>query len=143
MMSCVRRFRCRLAVTQPKPLNEGCYPFPVPDTPASLKEWLLEHHSFVVRAGLSLFLAFCSTLLMEGLADSVQTPRWIVWPLSPGYALGSILSMQIHDFGTALEVMGYTSISVDLIYWSAIFFGLFSAFKRLRVRKIKRVSRTV
>lgn len=91
-----------------------------------------ETHPRFVRAGLSLFLACCVALLMEGIADKGNLPRAIIVLVSPGYVLGSFLSLRVHSFGAALQVMGYTSLSVDLIYWSSIFFGLFSLINRMR-----------
>ena len=79
-----------------------------------------------MRAGLSLFLAGLIALPLEGIADKGHLPGFIVLMLAPGYVIGSFISMQVHSFGEALQIMGYTSLSVDLIYRSSIFFGLFS-----------------
>lgn len=118
----------------------GCYSACVSATPPIGSNGPLTRatrsHPRVVRNGLSLFFACLITLPLEGIADKGHLPGFIVLMLAPGYVIGSFISMQVHSFGEALQIMGYTSLSVDLIYWSSIFFGLFSVWARTRERRI-------
>jgi len=90
-----------------------------------------------VRTGVSVFFACLMTLPLEGIADKGHLPSSVVLVLAPGYMLGSFISVQIHSFSAALEVFGYTSLSVDLIYWSSICFGLLSLLARTKERQMK------
>jgi len=89
------------------------------------------------RAVGSLILALPMAGLMIGLADKGHLPGRSIYLLSPGYVLGILASQQARSFGESLQEFGITALSVNLIYWSLILFGLFSLLARARVRATK------
>src|ERR1035437_4125968 len=84
------------------------------------------------RAVGSLLLAFPLACFMIGLADKTQLPEPLMYFLSPGYVIGSLATDHPMSLGAALEVSGWISLSVNLVYWSSIFFGLLSLRARSR-----------
>ena len=63
---------------------------------------------------------------MEVTADKGHLPGSLVFLLSPGYVLGLLATQHVNNFGEALNESMLMWLSVDLIYWSSILFGLFS-----------------
>ncbi len=72
----------------------------------------------------SFCLAFPIACAMLGFADKTSLPASIVFFLSPGYVIGELAVAHVHDFGRSLAVFGWTGVSVNLIYFAAILYGL-------------------
>ena len=92
-----------------------------------------EPSPLVWRAIGSLLLGAPTALLTMGFADQESLPM-IGWLLSPGGELGIIV--QRHATGSFINnfmSFVWTALSANLIYWSSIYFWLFSL--RARSRK--------